>query len=137
GVAWRLPTGSERLKNGVFAVQPQLNIWTDVGAGFSLRGRVAYEFANSGRSDSFLLNATVGQTVTPHDAVPFGDFSWYVAGNWREPKRGGSFVSITPGVRTHVGGDLFLLAGVEFRVTDPHRDGSFREKFIVQLVQGF
>lgn len=136
GVAFRLPTGSERMMNNVFAVQPQINIWTDVGAGFALRGRVAYEFTDSSvRPDSFFLNATVGQTVTPHEAVPFGDLSWYVAGNWREPKGGESFVSVTPGMRTHLGGDLFLLAGVEIPVTGIA--SSFREKYIVQLVKGF
>jgi len=42
---------------------------------------------------------------------------------------------VTPGVRTHVGGNLFLLAGVEFPLTSTRT--SFRERYIVQLVQGF
>lgn len=82
-------------------------------------------------------NATFGQTITKHSEAPFGDLSWYLATNWREPTNGGgrSFVSLTPGMRTHVGGNLFLLAGVEFPVTST-RD-SFQQRFIVQLVQGF
>lgn len=137
GVGWRLPTGSIRQGNNQFAVQPQLNIWTDVGRGFSLRGRVAYEFADRNLPDSFVLNAAIGQTVTPHSRVPFGDLTWYVAANWREPTTSGgtSFVSITPGVRTHVGNNLFLLAGVEFPVTN--NANSFNQRYIVQLVQGF
>lgn len=136
GVGWRLPTGSRRLGNKVFAAQPQLNLWTDVGSGFSIRGRVAYEFTDSGRPDSFVMNAAIGQTVTAHDNVPFGDLTWYVAGNWREPSDGGrSFVSVTPGMRTHVGGNLFLFAGVEFPVTNTAN--SFNQRYIVQLVQGF
>lgn len=137
GVGWRVPTGSVRQGNNVFAAQPQLNLWTDVGHGFSLRGRVAYEFADRNVPDSFVLNAAVGQTVTPHSNAPFGDLTWYVSANWREPTSGlgSSFVSITPGVRTHVGGNLFLLAGVEFPVTDNAR--SFSQRYIVQLVQGF
>ncbi|QYE34601.1 transporter [Polymorphobacter sp. PAMC 29334] len=137
GVGWRLPTGSSRLGNSVFAAQPQINFWSDVGKGFSLRGRVAYEFADGRLPDSFALNAAVGRTITPHSDAPFGDLTLYVAGNWREPTTGvgKSFVSITPGMRTHVGGNLFLLSGVEFPVTDNRN--SFREKYIVQLVQGF
>ncbi len=137
GAGWRLPTGATRIGNNVFAAQPQINFWSDVGAGFSLRGRLGYEFATKGRPDDFVLNFAVGQTVTPHSRAPFGDLTWYVAVNWREPVRGlgYSFVSITPGLRTHLGGNLFLLGGVEFPVT-PTRQ-SFERRYIVQLVQGF
>lgn len=137
GAGWRLPTGTVELGNQVFAAQPQINFWSDIGHGFSLRGRVGYEFANSGRPDSFVLNGTIGQTITPHSDAPFGDLTWYLAANWREPTQGNanSFVSLTPGMRTHLGGNLFLLAGVEFPVT-PQRE-SFNQRFILQFVQGF
>lgn len=135
GVGWRLPIGSESFGNGVFAATPQLNLWTDVGSGFSMRGRVAYEITDSGRPDSFILNATVGQTFTPHDDAPLGDLTWYVAGNWREPTEGSTFVSVTPGVRTHLGGNLFLLAGIEIPVVNSNN--FFREAFNLQFVQGF
>lgn len=137
GVGWRLPTGSTDQGNRVFAAQPQVNLWTDVGRGFALRGRIAYEFANRGNADNFVMNAAVGQTITPHSKAPFGDLTWYVSANWRQPTSGvgNSFVSFTPGMRTHIGGNLFLLGGVEFPVTD--RANSFRERYIVQLVQGF
>lgn len=135
GVGWRLPIGSSSFGNGVFAATPQLNLWTDVGSGFSLRGRVAYEITDSGRPDSFVLNGTIGQTVTPHSDAPFGDLTWYVAGNWREPTNGPTFVSVTPGMRTHLGGNLFLLAGVEVPLSS--RRNFYREAFTLQLVQGF
>lgn len=136
GVAWRLPTGAARNGNGVFAAQPQLNLYTDVGHGFSLRGAVGYAFAGSARAtDSFVLNAAIGQTVTPHSKAPFGDLTWYVAANWNKPTRGADFFSITPGVRTHLGGNLFLLGGVELPVTNTAN--SFRHRFIIQFVQGF
>lgn len=137
GVGWRLPTGARAQGNQVFAAQPQINFWSDVGHGFSLRGRVGYEFANRGNPDTFVLNAAVGQTFTPHSAAPFGDLTWYVAGNWREPTSGrsDSFVSVTPGMRTHVGGNLFLLGGVEFPVIN--RATTFSQRYTIQLVQGF
>lgn len=135
GVGWRLPTGSDSFGNGVFAAQPQLNLFTDIGGGFSFRGRVAYEFPDSGAPESFTLNGAIGQTVTNHDRAPLGDLTWYVAGTWRELNGGPTFVSITPGMRTHLGNNLFLLAGVEIPVSSTSR--FFREGFTVQLVQGF
>lgn len=138
GVGWRLPTGTVQLGNQVFAPTPQINFWSDIGHGFSLRGRIGYEIPNRGLPDTFVLNATIGQTVTPHNRAPLGDLTWYVAANWREPVSGpggNTFVSITPGLRTHLGGNLFLLGGVEFPVT-PQRN-SFNERYIFQLVQGF
>lgn len=135
GVGWRLPTGSASFGNEVFAAQPQLNLWTDIGSGFSFRGRVAYEFPDSGAPESFILNGTIGQTVTDHDRAPIGDLTWYVAGNWREFEDGPTFVSVTPGMRTHLGGNLFLLAGIEIPLTNTNT--FFREAFTVQLVQGF
>lgn len=136
GVGWRLPTGSVRLGNNQFVPTPQVNLWTDIGRGFSLRGRVGYQIADRG-TDAVVVNATIGQTVTPHAKAPLGDLTWYVAGNWSQPvnRSAPTFVSITPGLRTHLGGNLFLLGGIEFPVT-PQRD-SFRQRFIVQIVQGF
>ena len=136
GVGWRIPVGSRDVGGGVFAAEPQLNFWTDVGSGFALRGRVSYAFPDSGVDESFALNFAIGQTFTDHDKAPLGDLTWYISGNWRESLSGpGSYVSITPGVRTHLGGNLFALAGIEIPLTDP--DNSFRERFIFQLVQGF
>jgi len=135
GVGWRLPTGSASFGNEVFAAQPQLNLFTDVGSGFSFRGRVAYEFPDSGAPESFILNAALGQTVTDHERTPFGDLTWYVASTWREFSNGPTFVSVTPGMRTHLGGNLFLLAGIEIPLTNSNT--FFREGFTVQLVKGF
>jgi len=135
GVGWRLPTGSASFGNEVFAAQPQLNLFTDVGGGFSFRGRVAYDFSDSGVAESFILNGAIGQTVTEHDKAPLGDLTWYVASTWREFSNGPSFVSVTPGMRTHLGGNLFLLAGIEIPLTNTST--FFNEGFTVQLVQGF
>jgi hypothetical protein len=135
GLGVRVPTGSERTGGDQFAVQPQLNLWTDVGAGVSFRGRVGWTFAESDGSDAFVLNAAIGQTVTPHERTPIGDFTWYLSGNYREPTDGSSFLSITPGVRGHVGGNLFLLVGAEFPFINV--EDSFDQRLIVQLVQGF
>jgi hypothetical protein len=135
GVGWRLPTGSASFGNDIFAAQPQLNLFTDIGSGFSFRGRVAYEFPDSNAPESFILNGAIGQTVTDHDRAPLGDLTWYVASTWREFQDGPTFVSITPGMRTHLGGNLFLLAGIEIPLANA--GDFFREGFTVQLVKGF
>lgn len=136
GVGWRIPWGDSQVGGGVFSAQPQVNLWTDLGRGFSLRGRVAYTFPNSGVAESFNLNGTIGQTVTPHSKAPFGDLTWYIAGNWSKPTNGGiSQISITPGMRTHVGHNLFFLAGVEIPLN--RAENFYRERLIFQLVQGF
>lgn len=136
GVGWRLPVGESDIGGGVFAAEPQLNLFSDVGSGVSVRGRVSYSFPDSGAPESFAMNVAIGQTVTDHDKAPFGDFTYYVAGNWREfSGGGGTFLSVTPGVRTHLGGNLFALAGIEIPVTNS--SSSFRERFTFQLVQGF
>jgi hypothetical protein len=135
GVGWRLPTGSDSFGNGIFAAQPQLNLFTDIGGGFSLRGRVAYDLPDSGAPESFILNGAIGQTVTDHDKAPLGDLTWYVASTWREFQNGPTFVAVTPGMRTHLGGNLFLLAGIEIPLANTSQ--FFREGFTVQLVKGF
>lgn len=136
GVGWRIPVGDSDIGGGVFAAEPQINLFSDIGSGISLRGRVSYSFPDSGVPESFAMNVAIGQTISDHDKAPLGDFTYYVAGNWREfSGGGGTFLSVTPGVRTHLGGNLFALAGIEIPVTNS--GSTFRERFIFQLVQGF
>ena len=136
GVGWRLPWGSSRVGSGVFGASPQINLWKDVGAGVSLRGGIAYEVLNSRtQPNAFLLNAAVGQTVTPHAWAPIGDFTYYLLANYHSPSSGTAFFSLTPGIRTHLGGNLFFLTGVEVPLAN--RSSSFSTKIFAQFVQGF
>jgi hypothetical protein len=135
GVGWRIPVGDSDVGGGVFAAEPQVNLFSDIGSGVSMRGRLSYSFPDSDVPESFAVNVAIGQTVSAHDKAPVGDFTYYVAGNWREFSGGGStFLSVTPGVRTHLGGNLFALAGIEIPIVNSST--SFRERFIFQLVQG-
>ena len=137
GVGWRLPWGSSRIGGGSFGAQPQINLFRDLGHGFALRGRLGYQFNDRrGGSDAVVVNAAIGQTITPHDRVPFGDFTYYLSANYSEPTdRGSSFVSLTPGVRSHLGGNLFFLTGVEVPVIN--RSRTFSTRIFAQFVQGF
>jgi hypothetical protein len=80
---------------------------------------------------------SIGQTITDHDATPFGDFAYYLAVNSTTGVGGGNdhtLVTLTPGIRTHLGHDLFFLAGIEVPITGPH---GFDERAIFMFVKGF
>ena len=76
------------------------------------------------RAFNFEANLAVGYYFTPHDFTPVGDLVWYVSTTIRQPidNRGTSsntFVTLTPGFRTHVGNNWYLLGAVEVPVTSP------------------
>lgn len=135
GLGFELPTGDDSVGAGeVFGVTPQVNLWTDLGAGVSFRGRVAYSARDEGGADSFGLSLALGQTVTPAEAAPLGQFTYSLALNWFEPDDGDGVVSLTPALRTRLVDSLFLLTGVEFPISD---DEPYDQRWIIQLVKGF
>jgi hypothetical protein len=136
GLGWRLPWGSPRVGGGVFGATPQINVWKDIGDGVSLRGGIAYEVLDSPtQPNDFLLNAAIGQTITSRATGFFGDFTYYIAANYHAPSSGPGFFSLTPGLRSRIGGNLFLLTGVEVPLAN--RNQTFSTKVFAQLVQGF
>jgi hypothetical protein len=135
GLGFELPTGDESIGAGeVFGVTPQVNLWTDLGAGVSFRGRASYASRDEGGADGFGLSLALGQTVTPAEAAPLGQFTYSLALNWFDPDNGDSQVSLTPALRSRIHGSLFLLTGVEFPIND---DSNYDQRWIVQLVRGF
>jgi len=87
----------------------------------------------AGARTALLGNVAVGYYFTPHDRVPFGDLVAYAAANVNQPvyDRGAkqTTVTITPGFRTHLGANWYLLGGVELPVTQP-------EPFDYQVIAG-
>jgi hypothetical protein len=77
----------------------------------------------SGARSTFNANLAVGYYFTPHNFTPIGDMVWYLSTNFSQTidNRGPSqsFVSLTPGFRTHVGNNWYLLGAVEVPVTHP------------------
>jgi len=135
GLGLELPTGDDSIGAGeVFGVTPQVNLWSDLGAGVSFRSRAAYAIRDDDGTDGFAVSLALGQTVTPADAAPLGQFTYSLALNWFEPDDGDSQVSLTPALRSRIHGSLFLLTGVEFPVND---DAGYDQRWIVQLVRGF
>lgn len=136
GVGFQLPTGGDDIGAGGFGIGPQLNLWTDLGAGVSLRGRVGYVFRDERGTDGFAANLALGQTITPADRVPLGQFTYYLSANVFQPDgEARTFFSLTPGIRTRLVGSLFFLAGVEVPVVN--RNETFEYRGIGQFVFGF
>ncbi len=128
-LSFRTPTGDKDTGNGVAAVTPNYQFWTNWWHGLVLRGgfgmAIPYYNVHDTNSRSLLVgNLAVGYYFTPHDRTPIGDLVGYVSTNFNHAidNRGPSDttnVTITPGFRTHLGQNWYLLGGVEFPITEP------------------
>jgi hypothetical protein len=58
--------------------------------------------------------------LTDHDAPLFGDFTWYVSAVVNAPLSQGrhASVTLTPGLRTHLGRDWYFQAGLPMLLTN-------------------
>lgn len=86
---------------------------------------------------NLLTNIAIGQTITGHDVPIFGDFQYYLVANLRNNLSAASvptFFSLTPGFRTHLGGEYFLAGGYEIVLTHPRPYG---DRLIFFFVKGF
>ena len=125
-VAFRAPTGSTSNVNGVAAITPTYEVWANWWKGLVLRGGVGFfvpyghqSIDEVGARASFIANVAAGYYFTQHDAAPFGDFVLYLSTNVLQTVDGPSTntVTLTPGFRTYLGANLYLLGGVEVPVT--------------------
>ena len=141
GAGIRLPTGDEATGGDVWIVSPQLAVWHDIGNRWSLRGGVAADLRAESSAVApdmaLIFNAAISHTVTDHDQIPWGNFTYYLAANVKvdlDSSEDHTFVSLTPGVRTHVGDNAFLVTGVEVELTNPD---VFDQRYLLLLVVGF
>lgn len=128
-LSFRTPTGDSDTGTGVAAVTPNYQFWANWWRGLVLRGSAGvalpYHYEDKPTSRSALVgNLAAGYYFTPHDLAPFGDLVGYVSANFNHTvdNRGPNditTVTLTPGFRTHLGDDWYLLGGVEFPVTEP------------------
>lgn len=129
-VTLRAPTGHIDTFTGVAAVTPSYEFWANVWRGMVVRGGAGIFVPYGGQSlnevgarTTFQGNLAVGYYFTRHDRVPFGDLVWYLSTNLYQltDSRGPNttIVSLTPGFRTHLGQNWYLLGGVEVPVTEP------------------
>ena len=142
-VNFRAPTGSTSNGNGVAAITPTYEFWANWWQGLVLRGGAGFfipyghqSIEEVGAHPSFIANLAAGYYLTPHGATPFGDLVFYLSANLSQTVTGPSTttVSLTPGVRTHLGANWYLLGGVEVPVT---RDKSFDYQILGALMKVF
>jgi hypothetical protein len=134
----RTPTGDVDNGNDVSSVTPAYNFWSNPWQGLVVRGgagiAVPWDGFDAGARTTVTGNLAVGYYLTPHDRVPFGDFVTYVAANVSRPiddrdSADHTTLTLTPGFRTHLGANWYLLGGIEVPVTNP-------EPFDYQVIAG-
>jgi hypothetical protein len=119
-VAVLVPTGRQPLE-GKTALVPAFGFWNNFAGGWVIRGGVGDLIPlGGGGVDTLISQLAIGQTLTDHDVPLFGDFTWYVSAVVDTPlsHRHGTSMTLTPGMRSHLGNDWYFLAGVPTPVTN-------------------
>ncbi|HTU23842.1 MAG TPA: hypothetical protein VMF30_00505 [Pirellulales bacterium] len=124
----RTGTGSTVNGNGYTSVGPNISAWRNIAGGWVLRGGAGATIPTGNNPlsipttvDAFLA---LGNYITPHNALPFGDFVYYVSTIVHtpvnaQPSLNHTFCSLTPGFRCHMGADWYILGGMEVPVVGP------------------
>jgi hypothetical protein len=92
-------------------------------AGRQMSGSTQQIFPNipiqGGGADTLISQFAVGQTLTAHDVPGIGDFTYYLSTVVDSPLSDGgqTSVTLTPGIRTHLGQDWYFLAGLPTPLT--------------------
>lgn len=139
GLSIQTPTGQTATGSGQTDLFPFLALWTDLGNGWSIRGGTGVDVPldRSAMPDTvYVANLAVGQTLSGHAAAPLGDFTYYLAVNLRQDlgPDNNTFVSLTPGIRTYLGHNFYLMSAIEIPVANPR---PFDDRFILAIVKGF
>ncbi|WP_422923885.1 transporter [Singulisphaera sp. PoT] len=132
----RLPTGDARNGNGAASLSPDVEFWANPFDRWVIRGGLGVTIPTNDSPASSALqrvnpwtgfNATpsnftsfdarlaVGQYLTSAEAHIFKSFVYYAAANLHTELSGGNatYLSITPGFRFGIGGDWYVLGGLE------------------------
>jgi hypothetical protein len=135
-VTFRIPTGSADNFIGFASVTPTYEFWWNPWSKLVLRGGAGFllPYTDSDRTRNlFIGNLAAGYYFTPHNFTPLGDLVFYLSANLARPidDRGSSdtLLTLTPGFRTHLGANWYLLGAIEVPVTNP-------KPFDVQILGG-
>jgi hypothetical protein len=113
-VAMTVPTGNQP-HAGKTALTPALAFWNNFAGRWVVRGAVGDLIPlGGGGHDTLISQLALGCTLTDHDVPLFGDFTLYVSTVVDTPLSQGqrTSVTLTPGMRTHLGRDWYFLAGL-------------------------
>ena len=113
------PTGTQPLAGNRTTLTPNVSFWDNIAGGVVVRGGVGVALPTDGSGDEMIGQLAVGQTLTCHDVPFFGDFTYYVSAVVNTPLTNSDLtrVTLTPGIRTHLGNDWYFLAGMPVPVT--------------------
>jgi hypothetical protein len=119
-LAVSIPTGTEPLAGNRTTLTPAVSFWDNIAGRFVIRGGVGVLFPTDGSGDELIGQLAIGQTLTDHDVPLFGDFTYYLSMvvNTSLSDSDLTRVTLTPGIRTHLGHDWYFLAGIPVPVTN-------------------
>lgn len=123
------PTGNNDTGTGLAAFLPNYQFWANWWSGLVVRGNVGWKIAYhdvtaTGARTGFFADLAGGYYWTSHEAAPFGDFVTLLSANVFQPTDSRSDhsyteMSLTPGFRTHLGANWYLLGAIEVPMTSP------------------
>ena len=114
------PTGTQPLAGKTTTLIPAVAFWNNFTGRWVVRGGLGLAIPMNGSGDNLISSLAIGQTLTDHDHPLFGDFTYYLSTVVNTPLANGgqTSVTLTPGLRTHVGNDWYFLAGLPTPVTN-------------------
>jgi hypothetical protein len=114
-----IPTGTQPLAGNRTTLTPNISFWDNIAGRVVIRGGVGVLFPTDGSGDEFIGQLAIGQTLTDHDVPLLGDFTYYLSMVVDTPLSNSDLtrVTLTPGIRTHLGHDWYFLAGLPVPVT--------------------
>jgi hypothetical protein len=124
-LAIRTPTGESKTGNGKTILTPSVAFWQDLPAHWQLRGGIGMDFAThtqEGAAEILNINLAAGNTLSSHQAAPFGDLTPYLSLNLNQnlgSSKDFTNFSITPGIRFFLGWHTYFITGVGLPVTNP------------------
>jgi hypothetical protein len=113
------PTGNSGVA-GKPALTPAVQFWDNFADRWEVRGGLGILVPTQRGADTELISQlAIGQTLTDHDVPLIGDFTYYLSTVVNTPTSNGDLtrVALTPGIRSHLGHNWFLLAGLQVPVT--------------------
>ncbi len=115
------PTGTQPVA-GKNALIPAISFWNNFAGRFVIRGGLGLliPLQGGGGDNTLISQLAIGQTLTDHDVPLFGDFTYYLSAvvNTSLNNSSRTSMTLTPGIRTHLGNDWYFLAGLPTPVTN-------------------
>ena len=113
------PTGNQPIAGNTTTLVPAFGFWNNPGGGWVLRGGLGLAIPMNGSGNNLISQFAIGNTFTEHDVPLFGDFTLYMStvANTSLANGGHTGVTLTPGMRTHLGNDWYFLAGLPVPLT--------------------